>query len=134
VYCFYWKKKKIIFSKPKNMICASAGQKGKAMTESMMFPKNWKEFLKDYSFVDHKEFYTNGSRLISTFRVEQMIEHYFATDTNDGCKHGHWIIRSSGRGRDVTNWAECSECHVCGSPNWKVCPVCETRMENSNDV
>lgn len=51
----------------------------------------------------------------------------FATDKKDGRK-GHWIIRSSGRGTQTTNWAECSECHVCGSPQWKVCPVCETKM------
>ncbi len=45
-------------------------------------------------------------------------------------KRGHWIIHSNGRGKDATNWAECSECHVCGSPHWKVCPVCETKMED----
>lgn len=44
-------------------------------------------------------------------------------------KRGHWIIRSSGSGDYATNWAECSECHVCGSPQWKVCPVCETKMD-----
>lgn len=52
----------------------------------------------------------------------------FAKDTNVPSK-GHWIIHSSGRGSEVTNWAECSECHVCGSPQWKRCPVCETKME-----
>lgn len=41
---------------------------------------------------------------------------------------GHWIIHSSGKGASATIWAECSECHVCGSSQWKVCPVCETRM------
>ena len=44
-------------------------------------------------------------------------------------KHGRWIIHSRGRGLQTTNWAECSECHVCGSPSWKVCPVCETKMD-----
>ena len=39
-------------------------------------------------------------------------------------KTGRWIIHLNGD--DI--WAECSECHVCGSPQWKVCPVCETRM------
>ena len=58
------------------------------MTDSMMFPMKWEGFLKDYSFIDHKEFYTNGARLIPTFRVEQMVEHYFATDNNVGTK---WI-------------------------------------------
>ena len=49
-------------------------------------------------------------------------------------KLGRWIIHSSGHGRNATNWAECSECHVCGSPQWKVCPVCETRMENHSAI
>lgn len=51
----------------------------------------------------------------------------------DAVKHGHWLIRSSGNGEYASNWAECSECHVCGSPHWKVCPVCETRMDGDND-
>ena len=42
--------------------------------DEMMFPYNWESFLGDYSFVDHREFYTNGARLIPTFRVEQLIE------------------------------------------------------------
>jgi hypothetical protein len=37
----------------------------------------------------------------------------------------------NGRGNHATNWAECSECRVCGSPQWKVCPVCETKMEDT---
>lgn len=40
----------------------------------------------------------------------------------------HWIIH-------VTSdniWAECSNCLTCGSPQWKVCPVCEKRMVNKN--
>ena len=44
-------------------------------------------------------------------------------------KFGRWIIHVRGHGRNITNWAECSECRVCGSPQWKVCPVCETKME-----
>ena len=47
-------------------------------------------------------------------------------------KEGHWVIHSSGKGQYANNWAECSECRVCGSPTWKVCPVCETRMVNDN--
>ena len=49
-------------------------------------------------------------------------------------KRGHWIIKSIGHGKNATNWAECSECRVCGSPQWKVCPVCETRMENNSEI
>ena len=36
---------------------------------------NWHDFLRDYSFDDSQEVYTNGSRLIPVFRVEQLIEH-----------------------------------------------------------
>ena len=42
---------------------------------------------------------------------------------------GRWIIHSTGKGKYANNWAECSECHVCGSPVWKRCPVCEAKME-----
>lgn len=61
------------------------------MAETMNFPNDWAEFLEDYSFRDHKEFYTNGARLIPTFRVKQMMEHYLrkaVADKNVGCK---WI-------------------------------------------
>ena len=44
-------------------------------------------------------------------------------------RRGRWIIHSSGKGDFANNWAECSECHVCGSPQWKRCPVCESKME-----
>ena len=43
-------------------------------------------------------------------------------------RRGLWIIHNRGN----NNWAECSECLTCGSPHWKVCPVCETRMEVGN--
>lgn len=52
-----------------------------------------------------------------------------AADTEEAVKRGHWIIRTSGIGRYATNWAECSECHIAGSPQWKRCPVCEAKME-----
>lgn len=55
----------------------------------------------------------------------------FADGKNESVKRGRWIIHSSGHGKNATNWAECSECRVCGSPQWKVCPVCETKMEDT---
>lgn len=53
----------------------------------------------------------------------------YADGKGDSEKRGHWIIHSSGTGAYANNWVECSECHVCGSPHWKVCPVCETKMD-----
>ena len=40
-------------------------------------------------------------------------------------KRGRWITHSRG----LNTWAECSNCLTCGSPHLKVCPVCETKME-----
>ena len=50
----------------------------------------------------------------------------FATDI----KVGHWINHYANRGgkKRTLTWTECSECHVCGSSQWKVCPVCEAKM------
>ena len=45
--------------------------------EQINFPKSWEEFLEYYSFLDSKEVYTNGSKLIPVFRVEQMVENYW---------------------------------------------------------
>ena len=44
--------------------------------ESMYFPEDIHEFLEGYSFIDKKEEYTNGAKLIPLFRVEQALEHY----------------------------------------------------------
>lgn len=44
-------------------------------------------------------------------------------------KRGRWIVHHNGRGVCVTHWAECSECHTEGSPQWKRCPVCEAKMD-----
>ena len=46
------------------------------MADSMTFPKTWEQFLHDYEFEDSRRIYTNGARLIPSFRVKQMMEHY----------------------------------------------------------
>lgn len=43
----------------------------------MYFDEKWEDFLEYYSFIDNKEYYTNGSELVQVFRVKQMVEHYF---------------------------------------------------------
>lgn len=43
----------------------------------MNFPDNWWKFVQQYQFADKEEIYTNGSMLIPSFRVRQMVEHYF---------------------------------------------------------
>ena len=61
------------------------------MSECMMFPDDWAKFLEDYSFRDDEEIYTNGSRLIPTFRVEQMMEHYLRKTVTDNNVGNKWI-------------------------------------------
>lgn len=46
------------------------------MGDAMNFPSKWEQFLHDYEFEDARRVYTNGSRLIPSFRVKQMMEHY----------------------------------------------------------
>ena len=41
--------------------------------EMMTFPSKWEQFLHDYEFEDARRIYTNGSRLIPSFRVKQMM-------------------------------------------------------------
>lgn len=45
------------------------------MNEEMKFPKTFEEFIKQYSFFDNQQVYTNGSELIPVFRIKQWEEH-----------------------------------------------------------
>ena len=45
------------------------------MSDMMTFPETWEEFEKSYGFTDSEEVYTNGSRLIPSFRVKQWLDH-----------------------------------------------------------
>ena len=47
------------------------------MGEIMQFPETVEEFMQQYKITDSEQIYTNGSMLVPSFRVEQMIEHYF---------------------------------------------------------
>ena len=71
--------------------------------EQMKFPENWKNFLEEYSFLDSKKTYTNGSKLIPVFRVEQMVEHYMKA-TCDECKK---ILDNRDRRRGRMTRKEC---------------------------
>ena len=43
--------------------------------EVMTFPNTWEEYEEQYGFNDTEQIYTNGSRLIQSFRVKQWLEH-----------------------------------------------------------
>ena len=43
------------------------------MSDTMEFPQTWEEFENEYGFTDTRQIYTNGSRLIQSFRVKQWL-------------------------------------------------------------
>lgn len=45
------------------------------MSDMMTFPDTWEEFEKSYGFTDNEEVYTNGARLIPSFRAKQWLDH-----------------------------------------------------------
>lgn len=54
--------------------------------EEMDFPKTWEEYEEHYGFNDYKEVYTNGSRLILSFRVKQWLDH-LEQEPCDNCEY-----------------------------------------------
>ena len=68
----------------------------------MNFPKRWEDFLHDYEFEDARRIYINGSKLIPSFRVKQMMEHYAPV------RHGRWENITGG----MVTLGDCSECKV----------------------
>lgn len=62
--------------------------------------------IPDYIIEDHK------------YDVIELLCH----DFEEKQKHGRWLPAGQGM------WG-CSECKVLGSPQWKVCPVCESVMD-----
>lgn len=93
------------------------------MADMMNFPKRWEDFLHDYEFEDARRIYTNGSRLIPSFRVKQMMEHYAPV------RHGRWRAYSDcGVTRcSVCDWS-IEEC-----VDYKYCPNCGAKMDGDAD-
>lgn len=67
------------------------------MGESMNYPDNPIDFMKQYSFSDKQRVYTNGSELISVFRVGQMIDHYMSDLTPQQIKDMQFCLREKSR-------------------------------------
>lgn len=67
------------------------------MGETMNYPENPIDFIKQYSFSDKQRVYTNGSELITVFRVGQMIEHYMSDLTPQQIKDMQFCLREKCR-------------------------------------
>ena len=97
------------------------------MADMMNFPKRWEDFLHDYEFEDARRIYTNGSRLIPSFRVKQMMEHYAPV------RHGRWIEQ------DKYTFGVFYDCSICGERildnghSWNYCPNCGAIMDGGAD-
>ena len=126
------------------------------MADLMTFPNTWEEYERSYGFTDTEEIYTNGARLIPSFRVEQWLEHIAQPDLSSYSdklwraayergieavsepKRGYWLMRD---GRVI-----CSRCEnvpynkieydgavVYHIPKiaecMKYCPICGARMK-----
>ena len=94
------------------------------MADMMNFPKRWEDFLHDYEFEDARRIYTNGSKLIPSFRVKQMMEHYAPV------RHGRWENITGG----MVILGDCSECKV-RQPviGTNYCKNCGTIMDGGDD-
>ena len=97
------------------------------MADMMNFPKRWEDFLHDYEFEDARRIYTNGSRLIPSFRVKQMMEHYAPV------RHGRWIEQ------EKYTFGVMYDCSICGERildnghSWNYCPNCGCHMDGGDD-
>lgn len=95
------------------------------MSECMQFPNTWEEFEQAYGFEDKKEIYTNGSRLIQSFRVKQWLDHI----ANLEQKKNKWqIVFIKGE-----TWGICSNCgfkQKAGELNF--CPNCGADMRGND--
>lgn len=81
----------------------------------MAFPDTWEEYEEDYGFTDTEQIYTNGSRLIQSFRVKQWLEHIEVSD-------GEWV-------EDEYGISRCRECNCINNTVYRnYCPNCGARM------
>ena len=93
------------------------------MGDMMTFPKRWEDFLHDYEFEDARRIYTNGSRLIPSFRVEEMMEHYAPV------VHAKWD--ANGRCTNCRNQAfnESADNDCDFDMDTPFCPWCGAKMD-----
>jgi len=99
------------------------------MSECQQFPDTWEEFEQAYGFEDKKEIYTNGSRLIQSFRVKQWLDHIAEPER----KKGKWIKHENPTlGHCLQVIYECSVCHIAHGCEYFVrrsfCPNCGADM------
>ena len=96
------------------------------MADMMNFPKRWEDFLHDYEFEDARRIYTNGSRLIPSFRVKQMMEHYAPV------RHGRWIEQEKYTFGVMYDCSICDNRILDNGHSWNYCPNCGAKMDGGD--
>jgi len=108
------------------------------MSDLMTFPKTWEEFERSYGFVDKDEVYTNGARLIPSFRVEQWMEHIqMQTDDAVEREYGRWFYAENEQGQDGYVCTKCGKFFpwiykafdIDFIKEFNYCPSCGKRMK-----
>ena len=92
------------------------------MPDCMSFPENIMDFIDDYSFEDSDHVYTNGSKLIQSFRVKQAVEHYL--QEQEPVKPE---LRMSKHG--FRQWIVCGNCYGKMHGIYDYCPWCGRKVK-----
>ena len=98
------------------------------MSEAMTFPDTVEEFMDSYKIVDTEQVYTNGTEMVSIYRMRQWFQH------EPERKKGKWLPEN--RTMDAF-WV----CSVCGFPSeahaanilYNFCPHCGADMRADQD-
>ncbi len=98
----------------------------------MQFPDTWEEFEQLYGFTDKEEVYTNGSRLMQSFRVKQWLDHIAEPERTAKVEEDEWtehkmLSRDYGK---IYYQHDCC-CDLYESP-YQFCPYCGKKMKRKN--
>ena len=98
------------------------------MSECMQFPETWEEFEQAYGFEDKKEIYTNGSRLIQSFRVKQWLDHIAKPERTAKLEHTYqvgenWFCENCGQQLNAYSWETPQNLAELGNENAHVSEV-----------
>ena len=84
----------------------------------MIYPNDWWTFVQQYQFADKDEVYTNGSMLIPSFRVRQMVEHYFGGEVGKTSRYAELFGTPERAARTLVDSCNDDYDYGCGG-----CPV-----------
>lgn len=102
----------------------------------MAFPDTWEEFEQQYGFDDTEEIYTNGSRLMQTFRVRQWLEHLKTVPIERDIPKAptDQQLEEDGYGACGSLYGRCPNCRGSVYEEQNYCEKCGQRLDWGNDL